>query len=67
MNAMIVDAAPLTEPVSRDPADDMFLAAAFAAQAPLIVSGDKDLLRVTGWRGIAVLSPRQFVEQHLAP
>jgi predicted nucleic acid-binding protein len=29
------------------------------------VSGDQDLLQVSGWRGIAVLTPRQFVEQYL--
>ena len=65
MNAMIVDAPALPDPVSDDPADDMFLAAALASQTDLIVSGDKDLLRVTGWRGIAVLTPRQFADQYL--
>ena len=65
MNAMIVDAQPLTAPVSEDRDDDMFLAAAVASQTPLIVSGDRDLLRVSGWRGIDVLTPRQFVDQHL--
>lgn len=65
MNAMIVDAPPLAGPVSADPDDDMFLATALAAQAEVIVSGDQDLLQVSGWRGIAVLTPRQFIEQYL--
>lgn len=65
MNAMIVDAPPLAGAVSADPDDDMFLAAALAAQTEVIVSGDQDLLQVSGWRGIAVLTPRQFVEQYL--
>ena len=65
MNAIIVDAPALDGPVSADPDDDMFLAAALAAQAPVIVSGDRDLLDVSGWRDIAVLSPRQFLDQHL--
>lgn len=65
MNAIIVDAPPLTGSVSGDPADDMFLAAALASQTRLIVSGDRDLLQVSGWEGIAVLTPRQFVDQHL--
>ena len=65
MNAMIVDAPPLAGPVSDDPADDMFLAAALASATRLIVSGDKDLLRVSGWRGTMVLTPRQLLDQHL--
>lgn len=65
MNAMIVDAPPLAVPVSDDPDDDMFLAAALASQTQLIVSGDRDLLRVSGWRGIGVLTPRQFIDQHV--
>ena len=66
MHAMIVDAAPLAEPVSEDLDDDKFLAAAVASQTRLLVSGDRHLLRVSGWRGIAVRMPRQFVDQHLA-
>jgi putative PIN family toxin of toxin-antitoxin system len=66
MNAVIVDAPPLTERVSADPADDMFLAAALASRARLIVSGDPHLLDVSGWRGITVLTPRQFVDQHVS-
>lgn len=65
MNAVIVDAPPLVEPVSEDPDDDMFLAAAVASQTRCIVSGDRHLLRVSGWRGIDVLTPRQFVDRYL--
>ncbi len=43
----------------------MFLAAALAAQTEVIVSGDRDLLQVSGWRKIAGLTPRQFVERYL--
>ena len=66
MNALLVDASPLSEPVSDDPADDMFLAAAVAAHASIVVSGDKDLLRVSGWQGIVVLTPRQFHDSYLS-
>jgi putative PIN family toxin of toxin-antitoxin system len=65
MNASFVDAPPLADPVSDDPADDKFLAAAFASRTRMIVSGDKHLLRVSGWRGITVLTPRRFVEEQL--
>ena len=44
-----------------------FFAAALASRTPLIVSGDQHLLAVAEWQGIAVLSPRQFVDRHLAP
>jgi putative PIN family toxin of toxin-antitoxin system len=66
MNALIVNAPPLPEPVCDDSADDMFLAAAAASRTNLIVSGDKHLLRASGWRGITVLKPRQFVDAHLS-
>ena len=48
-HATLVDAPPLAQPVSADPADEMFLAAARAAGAGLIVSGDRHLLAVSGW------------------
>jgi predicted nucleic acid-binding protein len=52
--------------VSADPDDDKFLACAIAARTPLIVSGDKHLLRVSGWRGMTVVTPRQCVDRYLA-
>jgi predicted nucleic acid-binding protein len=52
--------------VCADPEDDKFLACALAAGAEIIVSGDKQLLDVTGWRGIEVLRPRTFVEKYLS-
>jgi len=65
MNAILVDAAPLPAPVSIDPDDDKFLAAANAADVPVIISGDRDLLDVSGWRNVMALSPRQFADRHL--
>ena len=44
----------------------MFLAAALADAAPYVISGDKHLLDVHGWRGLSVLKPRAFVEGPLA-
>ncbi|MGC8461897.1 MAG: putative toxin-antitoxin system toxin component, PIN family [Candidatus Dormibacteria bacterium] len=40
--------------------DNCILELALAAQAVLIVSNDSDLLHMTPWRGIPVLSPRDF-------
>jgi putative PIN family toxin of toxin-antitoxin system len=66
MTATIVDAPPLPERVGDDPDDEMFLAAALASDTPIVVSGDKGLLQVSGWRGIIVRTPRQFHDEYLA-
>lgn len=66
-NAEIVAAPPLAEPVSCDPDDDKFLACALAARVDAVVSGDRDLLTHDGWRGIAILKPRRFVDDYLRP
>ncbi len=52
-------------PVSADRDDDVFLACALAGGAAVIVSGDRHLLAVSGWRGISVLSPRRFLDEVL--
>lgn len=59
-NATLVQAPPLKQQVGADPDDDKFLAAARAAGASIVVSGDKHLKAVSGWNGIEVLSPRGF-------
>ncbi|MEO6445315.1 MAG: putative toxin-antitoxin system toxin component, PIN family [Gemmatimonadaceae bacterium] len=66
VNATLVNAPPLSPSVCEDPDDDKFLAAALAGAAARIVSGDKHLLRLSGWRGIEILTPRQFADRHLA-
>ena len=65
MTATIVDVPPLPERVGDDPDDEMFLAAALASSTPIVVSGDKGLLRVSGWGGIMVLTPRQFLHEYI--
>jgi len=55
----------LPEPVSKDPDDDKFIACAIASKTKIIVSGDKHLLDVSGYKGIEVLTPRQFVEKYM--
>ena len=57
----ICDAPPLPGQVSDDPEDDKFLACALASRTRFIISGDKHLLRVSGYRGITVLKPREFL------
>ena len=61
-----VAAAPdLPEPVCVDPDDDKFLACALASKVKYIISGDKHLLQVTGYRGVEVIRPSKFVDNYL--
>jgi putative PIN family toxin of toxin-antitoxin system len=53
--------APIT--ACRDPKDDKFLALALAGHANLILSGDQDLLILHPFRGIKILTPRQYLDQ----
>ncbi len=66
VNAALVNAPPLSPSVCEDHDDDKFLAAALAGASARIVTGDKHLLRLSGWQGIEILTPRQFVDRHLA-
>ncbi len=66
-SALLVDAPELAEGVCADPEDDKFLACAAASGARVIVSGDKQLRRVSGWRGIDVVGPRAFLERYVRP
>ena len=66
VHAELVEAPALAEPVTADPDDDKFFACAVAAGVTVIVSGDKDLLDQSGWRGVRVLRPRQFADEFLA-
>lgn len=47
--------------VCRDPQDDMFLEAAAAGGADVIVSGDEDLLVLHPFEGIPIVSPAAFL------
>jgi putative PIN family toxin of toxin-antitoxin system len=59
----IVRAAPLAQPVCRDPDDDDVLALAQAAQTDLIVSGDQDLLLLGQFEGIPIVTARAAMER----
>ena len=54
----------VTETVAdcRDPKDNKYLALAHEVQAACIVTGDKDLLVLNPYRGISILTPRQFLD-----
>ena len=61
--AELVVPAPLPQPVSRDPDDDHVIAAAVAARADWIVTGDQDLLVLESYDGIAIITPVQALRK----
>jgi putative PIN family toxin of toxin-antitoxin system len=65
IHAQVVDAPPLPAPVCTDSTDDMFLACAVASGTKIITSGDKALLRTSGYKDVEVLTPRAFLDKYL--
>ena len=63
LSALHIESVPAIA-VCRDPRDDKFLALALAGRAGLILSGDQDLLILHPFRGVDILSPRQYLDQH---
>ena len=62
-HANIVEPTDVPDDIKVDSSDNHILAAAWAGQADLIVSGDsKHLLPLGQWRGIPLLPPRAFLD-----
>jgi len=51
--------------VEADPSDNKFLEAAVTGSVDFIVSGDKHLLDLKEFQGVAILAPRAFLERLL--
>lgn len=68
-DALLLRLAPLLELVeivqsvraSRDPKDDKFLDVAVNGRADVLVTGDRDLLELNPFRGIAILTPADYL------
>ena len=65
VHSEFVVAPALSEVVCEDSTDDKFFACAVASGCTIIISGDKHLHRASGYGGVAVLSPRSFVDKYL--
>jgi len=61
--ARLVESAPLGRRRSRDAKDDMYLAAALAAQAPFLISYDRDLLALEKPFGVEIIRPAEFLRR----
>lgn len=56
----VVRPAPLGRSVCRDPDDDAILACALEAKVDYLVTGDEDLLELKAFKGIRIVTPRDF-------
>jgi putative PIN family toxin of toxin-antitoxin system len=59
-NGILIEPAAVSRNSCRDPNDLHILGLAAAGQASFLVTGDKDLLAVAGFKGCAIVTPRQF-------
>jgi uncharacterized protein len=65
IHGQIVNAEGVDVSVCEDHEDDKFINCAIAGNCKIIVSGDKHLLKVSGYQGIHVLKPKDFVDTYL--
>lgn len=65
INAEIVSPPDFAKPICTDPNDDKFFTCAIAGHCSVIISGDKHLLDKSGFYGIRVRKPRDFVDNLL--
>ena len=65
--APLIEIVEVLQPIqaSRDPKDDRFLEAAVNGRADVLVTGDKDLLALHPFRGIAILTPASYVDRQV--
>ena len=61
MLATLVKPTRITRTVPADADDDHVIAAALAARADAIATGDGDLLRLDPWQGIRILPPAEVL------
>jgi putative PIN family toxin of toxin-antitoxin system len=64
LTARMYGAPALPTQICDDPDDDKFIACALASGTKLVVTGDKSLLKVSGYRGIKILTAREFIDKY---
>jgi putative PIN family toxin of toxin-antitoxin system len=56
----IVQPEPINELVCRDKDDNFIIGTALGGKVKLIITGDKDLLSLEKYKGIKIVTPREF-------
>jgi putative PIN family toxin of toxin-antitoxin system len=59
--AQLVTGQQKVPPLSEDPDDDKYVAAAIEGRATFVVTGDPDLLTLKAHEGVRIVSPRTFL------
>jgi len=68
--ALILEIATFVKPIEKisevkeDPDDNMILETAVAGDAEYIISGDADLLKLKEFRGIKIITAKEFLIEH---
>lgn len=62
LSSELIDPLPINNVPVRDPKDVMLVQCAVAGKVDYLISGDKDLLEMTGFPAVMVISPAKFLE-----
>jgi uncharacterized protein len=62
LSSEIIDPLPINNIPVRDPKDVILVECAVAGQVDYLISGDKDLLEMTGFPSVTAISPSKFLE-----
>lgn len=64
LKGIIIPSPSIQTEICRDPDDEKFISCAVISDTGIIISGDKDLLELSGYKGIQILKPRSFIDKY---
>ena len=65
INAEFFHPIELLQNICDDPDDDKFIACAISSNTKIIISGDKHLLKLSGYQRIEIINPNWFIKKYL--
>ena len=65
INAEFFQPIKISQNICDDPDDDKFIACALSSNSKIIITGDKHLLKITGYKGIEIITPKAFIREYL--